>query len=327
MLKALLFGACPLLLAAQSTLPTFQTRYDYNVSGHVAVADLNGDGIPDIVADSAYTAQTLLGNGDGTFQSGPVSAWRFSLANFILVDVNGDGYPDLVMSGGPNGIAVPSGIGVSFGNGDGSFQNPILYQAGTDKFLGEVAVGDFNGDGILDLETCAESGVWLFTGKGGGVFNSGVLIPATGVTSQPLVAADFNGDGYLDLAVGYYNRNPPYGSGFLVFFGNGDGTFQAPVEHGGGPLAQQFLAAGDLNLDGHPDIVTVPDHEGVDYALVFLNDGSGGFAEPFSVSFPGITWFTIGDLNGDGIPDLVNSLGLLHLGRGMADSIRQLSIQ
>lgn len=87
---------------------------------------------------------------------------------------------------------------MSFGNGDGTFQPPVAYFAGTDYPVGQVVLGDFNGDGILDAALPGSSGIWLFTGAGGGVFN-------TGPTSQGMhasnnsIALDLNGDGIIDL--------------------------------------------------------------------------------------------------------------------------------
>jgi hypothetical protein len=66
-------------------------------------------------------------------------------------------------------------------------------------------------------------------------------------------------------------------------FGNGDATFQAPKLYSGGSRGPHFIASGDLNLDGHLDIVSVP-NEHVNYALVYLNNGSGVFSNPGSLS-------------------------------------------
>jgi hypothetical protein len=107
--------------------------------------------------------------------------------------------------------------------------------------MGGMVVGDFNGDGIPDAVTVGESGVWFFAGQGGGVFSSGVLTPVTALYGG-IVAADFNGDGKLDLAVPILNDNSPYADGFVVLFGNGDGTSLTPVLYRGGPRGPHFLA-------------------------------------------------------------------------------------
>ena len=113
--------------------------------------------------------------GNGTFRTGPTSQVGFQfIEGLVLIDLNGDGKIDLVASGTLGNGA--NGIGVCFGNGDGTFQSAISYQA-NDQAFGGLVVADFNGDGIPDAATTGNSGVWLFLGKGGGVFNSGVLTP------------------------------------------------------------------------------------------------------------------------------------------------------
>jgi hypothetical protein len=179
-------------------------------------------------------------------------------------------------------------------------------------------MGDFNGDGIPDaVITGNNSGVWLFTGKGGGVFSPGVLTPApegaiSGVAGGRLAAADFNSDGYLDLAV-----TIGFPSGFMVLLGNGDGTFQKPAIVYV-PLfgAEYYIAVGDLNQDGYPDIVLSPEGGNVGYVDVFLNNGKGGFSKHSQVNMNGTAEITIGDVNGDGIPDIVNALGTIVFGEG-----------
>jgi hypothetical protein len=200
-------------------------------------------------------------------------------------------------------VTSPAGIGVCFGDGDGTFQSPVLYQAGGDSLLGYPVVGDFNGDGIPDVALPADSGIWLFTGKGGGVFNPGVLIPVTpysATATAGMAAADLNGDSYLDLAVSY-GSGP---SGFAVLFGNGDGTFQTPVIYA--TSWPRWIASSDLNLDGHPDLVLGAASTG---PPVYMNNGSGGFVGPTQVNLSGGELLAIGDVNGDGIPDLVSIAG------------------
>ena len=266
------------------------------------VADVNGDGISDVVAVSDTTITTLLGNGNGTFGPGPSSTPGGQIAYPVAVDLNGDGKIDLVLD------ALTS-VEVSFGNGDGTFQTAVAYPAGNDNLLGHLVVRDFNGDGIADVAISGESGIWLFTGKGGGVLNAGVLIPITpsqATAGASLVAADFNGDGRLDLAVAYR----PFGgeTGFMVLFGNGNGTFQTPVFYAG--TDPSWMVVADIDSDGRPDLV-------VSGPTIYINNGKGALLGPIKASLPG-DQFAVGDVNGDGIPDLVSSSGYVALGLGEA---------
>ena len=233
-----------------------------------------------------------------------------------MIDLNGDGKIDLVASGTLGNGA--NGIGVCFGNGDGTFQSAISYQA-NDQAFGGLVVADFNGDGIPDAATTGNSGVWLFLGKGGGVFNSGVLTPTptggiAGIAGGRLAGADFNGDGHMDLALPF-DGSP---SGFLLLLGNGDGTFKAPVTYNVPPYgAENYLAVGDLNHDGRPDIVLSPmGSKGYSYVNVLMNLGNGVFSKPIQVNMSVDAEIAIGDLNGDGIPDIVNALGFIAFGKG-----------
>jgi hypothetical protein len=86
--------------------------------------------------------------------------------------------------------------------------------------VGNPVIADFNGDGILDVMLGGASGIWFFQGKGGGTFDTGVLVTQfPGATC--IASADFNGDGNLDLAV-------CSSAGLSVLFGNGNGTFEPP---------------------------------------------------------------------------------------------------
>ena len=108
---------------ASAAAPTFFARRDYPDLGFnwVAVADTNGDGIPDAIGMVSGKVQVLFGNGNGTFRHGPETQTGMQREfTFAPSDSNGDHRVDLVLAGSQ--LDGPSGIGISRGNGDGTFQ-------------------------------------------------------------------------------------------------------------------------------------------------------------------------------------------------------------
>jgi len=298
--------------AASPEKPTFFARRDYPdyAFNQAAVADTNGDGIPDLIESIGGSVQVLFGNGNGTFRQGPETRTGMGFApSFATADLTG-GTVDLVMAGQNEDYAW--GIGVCLGNGDGTFQTAVFYPAGSDTNTSAIALGDFNGDGIIDAVTAGVSGIWLFTGKGGGAFNPGVLIPFNpgGPLGGDLAAADFRKDGKLDLVASTL-------TGFAVLLGNGDGTFQPQQNFsnlqnpGNNPCD---FAVGPLSSGGYPAIVA--NCASLSQVPVYLGNGKGGFSQPVYVSMPGEAVQVVADVNGDGIPDLVSSYGYVALGEG-----------
>jgi len=142
------------------------------------------------------------------------------------------------------------------GNGDGTFQAPIVTVGQANTEYAWPVVGDFNQDGNLDvIAQCYRcnpgTGVSLLLGNGDGTFQTPVNSLAPFSTSYPPAVGDFNGDGVLDLF--------GIGTMFAVLPGNGDGTFQAPVEsspHGGASGSyDQNISAADVNGDGKLDLI------------------------------------------------------------------------
>jgi hypothetical protein len=216
----------------------------------VEVGDFNGDGKLDLVASDnsnpCRCIMVLLGNGDGSFQA-PVYTYPTNpILTLAVGDFNGDGKSDLV-TGGTFGAA--SYINILQSNGDGSFQPGANYTA--DPTPESAVVADFNGDGKLDVAIGDYSGfgVSVLMGNGDGTFQPAVNYPTLYPTA--IAVADFNGDHKLDLAVA--NVGAPGGAA-SVLLGNGDGTFEPPVSFPAGD-EMSFVAVGDFNGDGEPDMV------------------------------------------------------------------------
>jgi hypothetical protein len=184
---------------------TFQAPQPYAVGLRpyaVAVGDFNGDGIPDLVVTNRNTANVsvLLGKGDGTFEAAQNYATQPGPSGVVVGDVNGDGIQDLAVA--DYGLSSSGHtVNVLLGNGDGTFQAHQDYDAGTHPLA--VAVGDFAGDGLLDLAVSDSNDagvVQVLRGNGDGSFQAPQGYP---VASYPaaVTASDFFGDGTLDLAV------------------------------------------------------------------------------------------------------------------------------
>jgi len=302
------------------TPPIFLPAVVYEVPGAVyvysiAVADINGDGRPDLIVDTDNGIRVRPGNGDGTFQPEMSLPYYGYYPVLLVADVNGDGKPDLVLAGGNT-------LGVLLGNGDGTFHDMVTYAWGGDS-ASSIAVADFNNDGKPDLVLAGGDTVGVLLGNGDGTFRAPVVYHSVG--AHRVTVADVNLDGKPDLLVANWSSatgDDPNGL-VGVLLGNGDGTFQPGVTFGSGGYYARAISAQDVNEDGKPDLLVMSDTgvsgSGDSVVGVLLGNGDGTFQPAVSYS-PGqgdLHSLAVGDVNGDHNPDLVVTSGNSYMVDGV----------
>jgi len=321
--------------ASAQALPLFLPAKNYSSGGEiatsVAIGDLNGDNVPDVLVGHNCQKSSCLGNvggvsvllnrGDGTLVPAvSYPSGGSSVLSVAIADVNADHVPDLVVAASYNPADPQShgAVGVLLGNGDGTFQNPNTYESGGGGAT-FVKVSDVNGDGKPDLIVAHQGGIngpiaqiGVLLGKGDGTFQPATSYSADGWGTYSLDVIDVNHDGKPDIVVAVNCADPQTCSeGALgVLLGNGDGIFQPVVLFLSDDNNAPTLATADMNGDGNPDVVLstrarVNADDGA--ATVFMGNGDGTFQAPISYApgGSGPTWVALTDINKDGFPDVL----------------------
>ncbi len=324
----------------------------------IAVADVNHDGVPDLIFGGTSPLTIEFGNGNGSFRDG----LTVDLRNVVAIaagDFNEDGWTDLVVA-----QVNPATVSILVSDHTGGFTVTDVT-----SLQGEavgMALGDFDGDHHLDVVVAHAQGVTAFFGDGKGGFSQSS--PVWPLSSTAIAAGDLDHDGRPELLVGIGNGFNVFhasgrsfasvstltttrrvsslaiadidrdgtldaitvGDGDLhVFRGSGGGLFLPPMSYVAGPGAER-VAVADLDADGWPDVVTV-NRDGMDLSLM-RNEG-GVLQAMREIDGPsGAPTLTVADLNLDGIPDLIaagtGSTGLaIYRGRsdGTLDAATSLS--
>jgi hypothetical protein len=296
-LTALYYGSAVSVLVGNpdgTFQPAIQTTLSESVYAFVA-----GDFKKDGVLDLAFSVQgpypqtpevwVLPGNGDGTFQA-PISSPASHNFNHMAAGA--------FVTGGETGIAAVWGeqsVSLMNGNGDGTFSAETSFP--TSISSGDLAIGDLDGDGALDVVTTSSGSIAALLGNGDGTLGTPHLsIGGKGVQSP--VIADFDEDGKGDVALSTQSY-------VAILIGLGDGTFQAPRDFPAG-ISTGDLVAGDFDGDGHVDVVVenlYNSYAGV--VRVLLGAGDGTLTLGSGYTTPSIRAMAAADLGADGTLDLV----------------------
>jgi subtilase family serine protease len=288
---------------------TFKTPTTYATNAKFTFAitsgDFNNDGVLDLAVTSQYDSKfnqgfvlIFLGNGDGTFkQASTVNMTGYPVSTAVA-DYNRDGILDIAAL-----QFIPGQISVSFGNGDGTFQKQVNYAvtAGLGSEYNLVA-GDFNGDGIPDLveSNASDDNLGIFLNNGDGSF--GTQIPVNTLNPEWITVADLNSDGKQDLLISNYGYKT-----IGVLLGNGDSTFQTEVDYPTNGNAAS-LALADMDGDGKLDIAAGIFYPKIGVGILKGNgDGTFGAETDYATNQGHGYGISLGDLNGDGTPDLLSS--------------------
>lgn len=263
------------------------------------LADINGDGILDLITAGRATinghgyATARLGDGSGSFNNAISYATGDIAYDLEVVDLNGDDKLDLITSGAGSQVIV------RLGDGSGSFGTAQTF-TGISTF--NIALGDVNGDELLDLVGDQGGEVRVHLGDGAGSFNFGSTFASLSGNARDSELVDLNQDGTLDLVL-------MENSVASVFLGNGVGSFTFLQTLSVGPIAGRQLDVADVNGDGLLDILYSGPNASLDgYVGVLLGDGNGSF-DTFTSFATGSDGFAIttGDVDGDGILDVVTN--------------------
>jgi len=262
----------------------------------LATGNVNGDGKLDLVVPNwiySGAVSILLGDGTGNFTSASYPVGGHYPSVVAVGDFNGDGKLDLVVA---CSFIAPSSVFILLGDGNGGFTQVSSSVVGDTPE--STAVGDFNGDGNLDLAVANRfsGSLSILLGDGTGNFSS-ASSPATGASPSSVAAGDFNGDGKLDLAVTNSGDNT-----VSILLGDSTGNFSLASSPATGGLPSS-VAVGDFNRDGKLDLATANVLSGT--VSVLLGDGAGNFTLAWSPSagFEPVS-LALGDFNGDGELDL-----------------------
>lgn len=299
---------------------SFNARTDYSTGPdpkRVAIGDLDGDGKPDIVvanfnsgnASTISVFRNTSTNGIISFASKADYVTGNGSIGVAIADMNGDGKPDVIVSSGNSGIfSIFKNI---------TFSSGTISLAPKQDFTSlnhgdNITVADLDMDGKPDLVTSnfSNASISIFRNSStGGNFSFDAKIDyAAGANPSYITAGDLDSDGKIDLALSNYT------SGSISLYKNNSSigaiSFGPKQDYN---LGVTSISIADLNGDGKPDLCTGRGQTGIASIIENTFAGTGSFSFASNVNFTTgnyDTFVSVGDLDGDGKPELavVNSL-------------------
>ena len=286
----------PVTFAPEATYPTGTG----SAPRAVAVADFNGDSLPDIAVAGSGSVQIFPGLGNGTFGAAAAALTTSGVPSAIVAgDLTNDDRPDLVVA---NATAGTLSVFVSTGSGFG-FQPAITVTlSGSAPAPSGLVLGRFDADDLLDLAV-ANAGANradVLLGVGNGTFTaSDPLIFQPHPTA--IASADLDHDGHLDLVLA---RREITGAGTAaIFLGGADGSLFRGFGAVGAISQPTGIAAADVNDDGAPDLILTGGD--ANRMVVLTGNGDGTFNPPVGYTVGNAPQaLAVADINGDGVPDI-----------------------
>ncbi len=308
-------GFANVILNSATSPGTFQTGVQYPTTNldaaGIAVADLTGSGFLDLVVANAFGSVSVYLHGPtpGTFAAAVDVPTGGAPNQVVIGDINGDGLPDLVLADLFGGVIYL----LQDPAHPGQFLAPVMLPTATSA--SSVTLADVNGDGAVDIiaagsDSFGNGGAYVFLQVAAtpGTFLTPVRF-AAGVGPQAVKAADMDGDGLMDLVVADFGYADGSSAGVSVLLQDPahPGTFLAPLTYAS-PGGSLDVAVGPLTAGGANDVVlanlapggsgsvSVLLHDPAHPGALLAATNYAGFGQPLSVA--------LGDLNGDGLPDI-----------------------